>query len=172
MSEQRIRIKTYLQKKNEESANRARMLNLVKQIALALFAVFGYLRCHGDTSWWYGEGEQTKFLAILVRILVKPYVSLPLLAVSIVLTLLWNRSQRLLVAHGIVFAPLGLALYMSWWPLIITDVGLIAWPFIATFLWAVTLVLFACAWNGNRIVEVEEVEGLESIFPEEREQSE
>ena len=185
MSDQETNSKTYLQKKNPDAVDLARKINLIKLGVIAFVGLIGFLYRIGDIPELFGEMKfgQT-WGALLVFMLVddtigrifyrsaklwelmnNPYVIFLLLIASIVCTLLWKKSKWVVVVHGILYALMGWQFYAAWWAL--TE-GSIIWLLSAIIMWPLTIVLFIVAWNGNRMVEVKEVEGMNSIFPEQR----
>lgn len=170
MSEQTKQGKVYLETKQLGKVKAAMIINLIK-----LVAVLG-LVCRGMIG--YGQSsvdwDPTEPVGRILEIVSKPYVAIPLFAASVVLTLLWTKSRAVITIHGIAYFCLGLFFYQANWLSIIdgnafTDVSfLLAGPILAYVLWGVTLIQFLLAWEGSKKIKVEEVEGMRSIFPEQR----
>ena len=176
--------KVYQQKKNPLIAERAGQIFRVKLVLIAVLGIIGIIRLRGDIAscddgnraliiapdviWTlFGRGKIGDWLAGIIaelgEVMIKPYVGFPLLLACFVLTLQWEKAQWLIVVHGILYVLLGFQFYMAWYPLIGER-----WVWFFIILWPLSIILFICAWNGNRMIKLKEVEGMDSIFPEKR----
>lgn len=185
MSNQGTNLKTHWQKKNPDAVDLARRINLIKLGVIAVVGLIGFIFRIGDIRELFGEmrigqawgavlvivlvsetiGRILYPLIMLWELMINPYVVVSLLIASIVCTLLWKKSKWVVVVHGILYALMGWQFYTAWWAL---TGGSDVWLIVAVIMWPLTIVLFIVAWNGNRMVEVKGVEGMNSIFPGQR----
>ncbi len=184
MSEIKDGVRIYRQKKNPELVDQVMRINLIKLIAIAVVALIAVILQFNKIAQVYEESKLVLVAAAIVFyvfigdsdivweyllrpadwMMLRPYLCIVVFAASVVLTLLWKKHRWAVIVHAILYAWLGWQFYVALAPLFSS----VAWLYVAGGLWVMTIILYILAWNGNRMVEMKEAEGMNSIFPEQR----